>query len=207
MPGTISPPRTSKETACEQFRHASRHVRHARALMDVRIANPRWRRKCSWHSLRMRNTKFYVSGKRPIILWLNDFMYPPWRPNPEAHLYVFHYPSQVYLGTTADAENLALLRGWHIHYLLNCDGGSYIKFRRLREHYGPESGILGYEEIPVGDTEFDNIKAYFDKAHAFINYARWVTGGMYSECLISNVMSSKLHLMRVSCEKGSICHA
>ena len=35
------PPSTSKETACWRSRHASRHVRHARAVMHVGIANPR----------------------------------------------------------------------------------------------------------------------------------------------------------------------
>ena len=33
---------------------------------DVEIANPRWRGKHSRHARRMRNPKFYVSGKRPI---------------------------------------------------------------------------------------------------------------------------------------------
>ena len=47
-------------------RHASRHVRHARAVMHVEIANPRWRGKRSRHSRRMRNPQFCVSGKRPI---------------------------------------------------------------------------------------------------------------------------------------------
>merc|ERR1719431_2349469 len=77
----------------------------------------------------------------------------------------------VYLGTSANAENLALLKQHHIQYLLNCDGGSYIRFRRLRERYGTDSGILGYEEIPADDTEHFNIRGYFDKAHQFINYA------------------------------------
>ena len=62
----FSPPPTSKETASERSRHASRHVRHARAVMHVGIANPRWRGKRSWHSRRMRNPQFYVSGKRPF---------------------------------------------------------------------------------------------------------------------------------------------
>ena len=39
MPGTFSPPPTSKETASQRSRHASRHVRDARAV----IANPLWR--------------------------------------------------------------------------------------------------------------------------------------------------------------------
>ena len=66
MPGTFSPPPTSKETASQRSRHASRHVRPARAVMHVRIADPRWRGRRSRHFRRMRNTQFYVSGKRPI---------------------------------------------------------------------------------------------------------------------------------------------
>ena len=64
-PGTFSPPRTSNETVGYWSWHASRHVRHARALMHVGIANPRWRGKRSRHSRRMRKSQFYVSGKRP----------------------------------------------------------------------------------------------------------------------------------------------
>ena len=66
MPGTFSPPPTSKETCSKQSQHASRHVRDARAVMQVGIANPRWRVKRSRHSWHMRNPQFYVSGKRPI---------------------------------------------------------------------------------------------------------------------------------------------
>ena len=66
IPGTFSPPSTSKETASSRFRHASRHVRGARVVMHVGIANQRWRGKRSRHSRRMRNPQFYVSGKRPM---------------------------------------------------------------------------------------------------------------------------------------------
>ena len=48
------------------LKHASRHVRHARTVMHVGIANPRWRGKRSRHSRRMRNPQFYFSGKTPI---------------------------------------------------------------------------------------------------------------------------------------------
>ena len=75
MPGTFSPPPTSKETAGYRYRHASRHVRDARAVMHVGIANPRWRGKRSRHSRRMRNTQFYVSGKRPMAILAH--MYRP----------------------------------------------------------------------------------------------------------------------------------
>ena len=66
MPGTFSPPPTSKETASKRSRHQSRHVRDAHALMHVGIANPRCRGKRSRHSRRMRNPQFYVSDKRPM---------------------------------------------------------------------------------------------------------------------------------------------
>ena len=54
MPGTIFPSLTSKETASYRPRHASRYVRHARAVMYVGIANPRWRGKRSRHSCQAR---------------------------------------------------------------------------------------------------------------------------------------------------------
>ena len=66
MPGTFSLPPTSKEIASYRSRHASRHVRDARAVMHVGIDNPRWRGKRSWHSWRMRKPQFCVSGKRPM---------------------------------------------------------------------------------------------------------------------------------------------
>ena len=54
-------------TANQRSWHASRHVRHARAVMHVGIANPRWWWKRSRHSRRMLNPQFYVSGKGPLI--------------------------------------------------------------------------------------------------------------------------------------------
>ena len=62
----FSPPRASKQTASYRSRHASRHGRHARAVMHVGIANPQWRGKRSRHSRRMCSPQFYVSGERPI---------------------------------------------------------------------------------------------------------------------------------------------
>ena len=69
MPGTFSPPPTSKKTASWQSRHALRHVRHARAVMHVAIASPRWCGKRSRYSRRMCNPQFSISGKRPITNW------------------------------------------------------------------------------------------------------------------------------------------
>ena len=62
MPGTVSPPPTSKETASWRSRHASRHVG---------VANLRWRGKRPRHSRPMHNPQFYVSGKRPMVTWGN----------------------------------------------------------------------------------------------------------------------------------------
>ena len=66
MPGTFSQCHRLQRTASQRSRHASRHVRHARAVMHVGIANSRWRGKCSRHSRRMRNPQFCVSGKKPM---------------------------------------------------------------------------------------------------------------------------------------------
>ena len=66
MPGTFFPPPILKETASYRSQPASRHVRDARAVMYVGIANLRCRGKRSRHSQRMHNPQFYVSGKRSI---------------------------------------------------------------------------------------------------------------------------------------------
>ena len=55
-----------KEIASYRSWHASRHELHARALVHVGIANPRWRGKHSRHSRHMRNTRCYVSGRRSM---------------------------------------------------------------------------------------------------------------------------------------------
>ena len=59
----------------------SDHLREARAVMYVGIANPRWRGKRSRHSRRMRNPQFYVSGKKPMMI---EYFYS---------LQAIHYPT------------------------------------------------------------------------------------------------------------------
>ena len=59
------PPPISKETASWRSRHASRHVRDARAVMHVGIAHLRWRGKRSRHSRRMRTRKFTYLARGP----------------------------------------------------------------------------------------------------------------------------------------------
>ena len=67
IPRTFSPPPISKESARQRSRHASRYVRHARAVMHAGVANPWWRGKHSRHTRRMRNPQFHVFGKRPMV--------------------------------------------------------------------------------------------------------------------------------------------
>ena len=59
------PPPTSKENASWRSRHASRHVRHARAVMRVGIAYPLRRGKRSRHSRRMRTRNFTYLARGP----------------------------------------------------------------------------------------------------------------------------------------------
>ena len=84
-------------------RHASRHVRHARVLMHVGIANPWWRGKHSRHSWCMRNPQFYVSGKRPMghMLWVKSLIFAL----PQSLLYWTHI-------TKYSSSNHAPLTPW-----------------------------------------------------------------------------------------------
>ena len=67
MPRTFSRHQLQmKPIVSERSRCVARHVRHARSVMHIRVANPRWWGKRSRHSRRMRNPQSYVSGKRPI---------------------------------------------------------------------------------------------------------------------------------------------
>jgi len=80
--------------------------------------------------------------------------------------------TNVYIGTNANAENTKLLRSLGIKYLLNVDGGSYVRFKRYRDLYEPDTQIIGYDEIPAEDREDFNIRAFFEKAIAYIDYCR-----------------------------------
>ena len=74
IPGTFSPLPTSRGTASWRSRHASRHVRHARAVMHVGIANPRWRGKRFRYAGRKRKPKFYLWHR--ICFW-TSIVIPP----------------------------------------------------------------------------------------------------------------------------------
>ena len=64
------PPPISKETASRRSRHASRHVRDARAVMHVGISCLRWRGKRSRHSRRMRTRKFAYLARGSLCWWI-----------------------------------------------------------------------------------------------------------------------------------------
>ena len=55
----------SNETTSKRSKHAARHVRHARAVMHVGIAYPRWRGKCSRYSGCMRTRNFMYLARGP----------------------------------------------------------------------------------------------------------------------------------------------
>ena len=79
LPGTFSPPTTSKETASQRSQHASRHVRHARAVMHAGIANPRWWGKLSRHPRPMCDPQLCIwQEARDIDLVLPDIPTSAW---------------------------------------------------------------------------------------------------------------------------------
>ena len=88
-------PRYRLQRKSDPAGHGSRHVRHARAVMYVGIANPSWRGKRSRHSWRMRNPQFYVSGKRPmpysVLEIAHQFLWWPGAWQPSHHTNPCHF--------------------------------------------------------------------------------------------------------------------
>ena len=80
----------AKEIASKPTRYASQHVRHARDMMHVGIANPRWRGKRFRHPRRMRNPQLYISSKRPMGNYFR-FIHMPLCVNVYSRLILHHY--------------------------------------------------------------------------------------------------------------------
>ena len=118
MPGTFSPPPTSKETASWWSRHASRHERHARAAMHVGIANPQWSGKRSWHSWRICIPQFYVSGKRPMACHSTILPTGQWGDVSAAHSIVHYLWIRVDIYTGIRPQCLHMWR--LLHRVRNC---------------------------------------------------------------------------------------
>ena len=70
MPGTFSPP----PRVSDPDMHHGTCVMHVPWcmpwLLNSGFLGSRWRGKRSRHSWRMRNPQFFVSGKRPIVVWM-----------------------------------------------------------------------------------------------------------------------------------------
>jgi len=89
---------------------------------------------------------------------------------------------RVYLGSSANAENIPLLKKLGINFILNCDGGRYIRFRQLRDKYGAEESIKSYQELPAEDREDFDMLPCFQKANGFIDYALRCNGNVLIYC-------------------------
>ena len=129
------PPPTSTQTTNKRFRHASRHVRHARAVMHVGIANLGWRGKRSRHSQRMRTRDLTHLARGPWgipLLSPSPLSMQQWRvdlPDQES-IYVL-----IYTGGKACChnDNLRCQQGWpRWHY----------RFSMSEEHLHPETVVM-----------------------------------------------------------------
>ena len=118
------------------YRHASRHVRHVRAVMHVGIANPRWRGKRSRHSGCMRNPRFYVSGKRPHEQRINP------------HLSTMtSWDGKAYWPCGRGIHRfIPLAKGPAMHWCFNCWTRSRVTGDFIR-HYAPVKSLLWWLEI------------------------------------------------------------
>ena len=81
----VSPPTTSKKITSSWSRHASRYMRHACAMITVRIANPRW------HSRRKHNPQFlriwHYRPMVPILLMWSMIVHLP--SGPSSHIFLY----------------------------------------------------------------------------------------------------------------------
>jgi len=95
--------------------------------------------------------------------------YPRYGTPPEPTLIV----ENLYLGTTSNADNLALLRRHKIKFLLNCAGIPIVRPDREMRHYkNPSSPVVEYEELNTETGESYDISDHFMKGHQFIDHAR-----------------------------------
>ena len=92
----------------------SRHVRYARALMHVAIANRWWRGKRFLHSRRVRKPQFYVFCKRLVCAVCN---YVSWM-----NISISHYISlSVFAQLISPDEARACVICWHVFlWILTC---------------------------------------------------------------------------------------
>lgn len=88
----------------------------------------------------------------------------------------------VYVGSTANSENIPLLKSLGITHILNCATSGLIRHRRVQDYYPPETGILGYEELPLEDNDYCDIRAFFERAMGFIKHVASRNGRVLIHC-------------------------
>ena len=101
MPGTVSPPPTSKETANLRSRHASRHSR------------------------RMRNMQIYVSGKRSIgRKYVSRCMQHWWHKLSVLNTWVMHHLLLLNIHSIIEdsVQNVYTLDPWKLEYMFPVEG-------------------------------------------------------------------------------------
>ena len=81
--------------------------------------------------------------------------------------------TNVYVGTTANAENLTQLKSSGITHVLNCGvTPTSVHFRNVRRMYGDSSVVRGYEGLYIEDSDDCDLLPWLRKAHDFIERAR-----------------------------------
>lgn len=87
--------------------------------------------------------------------------------------------TNVYVGTTANAENIPLLKSMGITHVLNCGVlPTSLHFRNVRRVYGESGVIRGYEGLYIEDSEDFDLTPWLRKAFHFIERARSQAGSV-----------------------------
>ena len=87
--------------------------------------------------------------------------------------------TNVFVGTTANAENMALLKAAGITHILNCGvTPTSLHFRNVRRVYGDAGVIRGYEGLYIEDSEDYDLTPWLRKAYHFIERARSQAGNV-----------------------------
>ena len=130
-------------------------------MMHDWIANPRWRGKRAWHSRRMRNPQFCVSGKRPIV-----------QPIPALYLLLIQLI-------------LMITKHWCIRLYLQTWHKSVTKFTAMTLNRDtlirlPAERIRGYDTYPIkkymtkkGQSFLVKFKRYCTYSLLIVNVCSW----------------------------------
>ncbi len=96
------------------------------------------------------------------------------------HLGAPHEPIKialgVFLGTTADAENVSLMRRLRITHVINCSAPIRVLSKNNHPFNQKETGIAGYVGLDIIDDDDYLIKAHFRHVTDYIKHARQFGG-------------------------------